>query len=125
MAELERWRWTVLDPYGNPVRCAEKRWQHVLDRRHRMAGYEMAVQATVRKPDAIYLDPRGTRFTYNPDAWVVVHVAAGLTDGAYAGNLINVVIRWEPHVANPPIGCVITAYPSRRVSGRLELLEEF
>ena len=92
----------------------------------RMAGYEMAVQATVRNPDAIYLDPRGTRFTYNPDAWVVVHVAADLTDGAYAGNLIIiVVIRWEPHVANPPIGCVITAYPSRRVSGRLELLEEF
>ena len=90
-----------------------------------MAPYEMVVQTTIRKPDAIYFDPRGTRFTYNPDAWVVVHVAAGLTDGAYAGNLINVVIRWEPHVANPPIGCVITAYPSRRVSGRLELLEEF
>ncbi len=85
----------------------------------------MVVQAAIRKPEAIYLDPRGTRFTYNPDAWVVVHVAADLTDGAYAGNLINVVIRWEPHVANPPIGYVITAYPSRRVSGRLELLEVF
>ena len=125
MAEPERWRWTVLDPYGNPVRCAEGSWQHLLDRRHRMAGYERAVQATIRKPDAIYLDPRGTRFTYNPDAWVVVPVAADLTDGAYAGNLINLVIRWEPHVANPPIGYVITAYPSRRVSGRLELVEEF
>ncbi len=83
------------------------------------------VQSTIREPDAIYLDPRGSRFTYNPDAWVVVHVAVGLTDGAYAGNLINVVIRWEPHVASSPIGYVITAYPSRRVSGRLELREEF
>lgn len=53
----------------------------------------MAVQATVREPDAIYLDPRGTRFTYSPAAWVVVHVAVDLSDGAYAGHLINVVIR--------------------------------
>ncbi len=83
------------------------------------------VQSTIREPDAIYLDPRGSRFTYNPDAWVVVHVAVDLTDGAYAGNLINVVIRWEPRVASSPIGYVITAYPSRRVSGRLELREEF
>ena len=90
MVEPGRWRWTVLDPYGNPVRCAEGIWQHVLNRRQRMAGHEMAVQATVRRPDAIYLDPRGTRFTYNPDAWVVIHVAADLTNGAYAGNLINV-----------------------------------
>ena len=125
MAEPERWRWTILDPYGNLVRCAERSWQHVLDGRPRMAPYEMVVQTTIRKPDAIYFDPRGTRFTYNPDAWVVVHVAADLSDGAYAGHLINVVIRWEPQVANPPIGYVITAYPTRRVSGRLELLEEF
>ena len=125
MAEPERWRWTETDPYGNSVRCAESSWQHVLERRQRMAGYEMAVQATVREPDAIYLDPRGTRFTYNPAAWVVVHVAADLSDGAYAGHLISVVIRWEPQVANPPTGYVVTAYPSRRVSGRLELLEEF
>ncbi len=50
----------------------------------------MVVKATIHQPDAIYFDPRATRFTCNSDAWVVVHVAADPTGGAYGGNLINV-----------------------------------
>lgn len=90
-----------------------------------MAGYELAVRSTVRSPDAVYLDPRGTRFTYNPAAWIVVCIAGGHTQGYYTGRLINVVVRWEPHPTAPPTGYVVTAYLSRRVSGRLQLQQEF
>ena len=50
-----------------------------------MAGYELAVRLTIRGPDAVYLDPRGTRFTYNSAAWIAVHIAKGHTHGYYAG----------------------------------------
>ena len=78
------------------------------------------VKATARFPDAIYLDPLRTADTYRADAWVTSYVAMDRLAVEHAGKLINVVIRWEPHLASPPAGYVITAYPSRRVSGRLE-----
>ena len=125
MPEQSRWQWTEVNPHGHPIHCSEARWQHVLTDHPDMDGYELAVRLTIRGPDAVYLDPRGTSFTYNPAAWVVVHIARGHTHGYYAGRLINVVIRWEPHPTAPPTGYVITAYLSRRVSGRLQLQEEF
>ena len=119
------WRWTVTNPHGHLISCSEERWEHVVSRRPYMAGYEEVVKATARFPDAIYLDPLRTADTYRADAWVTSYVAMDRLAVEHAGKLINVVIRWEPHLASPPAGYVITAYPSRRVSGRLELLEEF
>ena len=118
-------RWTVTNPHGHPITCSEERWWHVLFRRPYMTGYEEVVKATARFPDAIYLDPLHTADTYRPDAWVTSYIAIDRLAVEHAGKLINVVIRWEPRPAAPPTGYVITAYPSRRVSGRLELLEEF
>ena len=119
------WRWTVTNPHGHTISCSEERWQHVVSRRPYMAGYEEVVKAAARSPNAIYLDPLRTADTYRPDAWVTSYVAVDRLAAEHAGKLINVVIRWEPHTTAPPAGYVITAYPSRRVSGRLELLEEF
>ena len=86
------WRWTVTNPYGHSISCSEERWQHVVSRRPYMAGYEEIVKATVRFPDAIYLDPLRTADTYRADAWVTSYVAIDHLAVEYAGKLINVVI---------------------------------
>ena len=117
------WRWSVYDPHGHLVSCSEVRWQHVVSSRPYMAEYEAAVKATVRVPDAIYLDRLRTTETRRSDAWITIYVAINCLVDDHTGKLINVVIRWEPHPAAPPRGYVITAYPSRRVSGRRELQE--
>ena len=117
----ESWRWIERDASGHPVYCSERIWRHVLAGHPEMDFYEEEVRATIRQPEAVYDDLKGTAGTYNPDAWIVRHIAVGRTYGKHARRLLVVVIRWEPVLIGGPAGYLVTAYTTRRLSGQLEL----
>lgn len=116
------YRWTETDPFGQPIHCGEAEWQHVLIQHGEMAPYETAVRATLRRPDAIYRDPKGTAEATNPDATVRAYFAQGYGHGPYRGKFVKVSVKWLPEgTGNARVGYLQTAFFLRYPERRLEL----
>jgi hypothetical protein len=115
-------RWAEVDPFGHTVVCAAAVWEAKVGRRPELALHEEAIRATVREPDRLYLDWESTtrRASGGAVSALIVHyVAAGRTHGRWAGNLVDVVVKWldEDGVVR---GYVQTAYLPNRPQRRLQ-----
>jgi hypothetical protein len=90
--ETRRVLWTVTDPRGLTVVCAEETWQEHLLYRPELGEHVEAVRQTVQAPDEISFDPVSTRKKRHGVS-VYWYYQSGLTKGFYAGNLVAVVVK--------------------------------
>lgn len=67
------------DPWGRRVVLKESAWEHIVERRSRLASFEQEILATVSRPDVITPDSRPNRWRYwqlgiGPSRWMFVVV---------------------------------------------------
>ncbi len=94
----EDWRWSVVDPWGLPVYCAEATWYTKVYTRERaeVGVYEQELIATVRDPDEVYVEPEATAKLWGQgldDAEVLHYVGYGRTQEPYAHHMTQVVVK--------------------------------
>lgn len=112
--------WTVTDPRGIIVSCAEDVWQEHVAYRPELAAHVDAVQLAVQDPDEIYLDPVSTA---RKTAETTVHwyYKSGLTKGKFAGNFVVVIVKVVLEPDGVRRGYVQSALLPSRVMKRLVL----
>ncbi len=94
----EGWRWSVVDPWGLPVYCAEATWYTKVYTRERaeVRLHEQELIATVRDPDEVYVEPEATaklRRQGLTDAEVLHYIGYGRTQGPYDHHMTQVVVK--------------------------------
>ena len=87
-----RFLWTVTDPRGLTIACAEDVWLRHLAYRPELEQHFEAVKLTLQDPDEIYFDPVSTK-KKTPGTTVYWYYKSGLTKGPFAGNLVAVVVK--------------------------------
>jgi hypothetical protein len=119
----ERPRWVEVDPWGHRVACAESVWATKAGVRAELALHEGEIRATVHDPDRLYLDWASTTRRAvggRLSALIVHYVTEGRTRGKWAGNLIDVVVKWLDE-GDEVRGYVHTVYLPGQVRPRLQL----
>jgi hypothetical protein len=113
-------RWSETDPWGVHVTCTEDVWAKKGSVRPELASHEAEIRATIRAPDAIFLDPASS--AGRPYGTVIAHyVSHGRTHGKQSGNFICVVVKL---LVGQLIAYVATVILPSDIQPRLQLVWE-